>query len=66
MQLNALSLPMDAYQDWTWSTNNKAAASVDESGCVTGLQSGKTVTITAAATDGTGKKATIKVQIIPD
>ena len=63
LQLNAISLPLDAYQDWTWSSSNDSYAEVDETGCVTGLKAGKTVTITAKANDGTGKKATLRIQI---
>lgn len=49
----------------TWSTSNKKYATVDKKGTVTVNKKagGKTVKITATATDGTGKKATITIKI---
>ena len=43
-----------------WSTSNKKIATVDENGLVTGLKAG-TVTITAKATDGSGRYGRIKI-----
>lgn len=63
IQLTAISLPLDACQDWDWSSSNDSYAEVDETGCVTAVKAGKTVTITAKAKDGTGKKATVRIQI---
>jgi len=46
---------------YTWKSSNSAYVSVDEEGYVTVLQSGKTVTITCTAADGSGKTATVKI-----
>ncbi|MCM1161271.1 MAG: DUF6273 domain-containing protein [Roseburia sp.] len=48
-----------------WSSSNTGYATVDKSGKVTAKKSakGKTVTITAASTDGTNKKAKLKIKI---
>ena len=49
----------------TWTTSNKKYATVSSKGVVTTKKAGKgkTVTITAKAKDGSGKKATIKLKI---
>lgn len=49
----------------TWTSSNKKYATVNKSGKVTAKKAGKgkTVTITAAATDGSNKKARIKIRI---
>ena len=58
---------LNAAQGWTWTTSNKNIAVVDDNGVVTcveqkdGSYKAGTVTITATAKDGTGKKATIKI-----
>ena len=48
-----------------WSTSNKKYATVNANGKVTAKKAGKgkTVLITAKATDGSGKKASIKIRI---
>ncbi|MCI8489640.1 MAG: hypothetical protein HFJ04_05250 [Lachnospiraceae bacterium] len=48
-----------------WTTSNKAWATVTAKGKVTAKKAGKgkTVTITAASTDGTNKKARVKIKI---
>ena len=48
-----------------WSTSNKKYATVNANGRVTAKKAGKgkTVLITARATDGSGKKASIKIRI---
>lgn len=48
-----------------WSTSNKKYATVNSKGKVTAKKAGKgkTVTITAQSTDGTNKKATVKIKI---
>lgn len=50
----------------TWTTSNKKYATVDKNGVVTFNKkaAGKTVIITATATDGSGKKATFKIKIM--
>lgn len=54
-----------AYKKVVWTTSNKKYATVSASGKVKALKAGKkkTVTITAKAIDGSGKKATIKIKI---
>ena len=49
----------------TYKTSNKKYATVNAKGVVTTKKAGKgkTVKITATATDGSGKKATIKIKI---
>jgi uncharacterized protein YjdB len=52
-----------AIQGATWKSSSVKTASVDENGLVTCHKSG-TVTITAMAKDGSGKKATFKLQVV--
>ena len=48
----------------SWSSSNKRIATVDKNGKVKAVKGKKgTVTITARATDGSGKKATIKIRV---
>lgn len=49
----------------TWSSSNKKYATVSQKGVVKATKQGKgkTVKITAKATDGTGKKAVVKIKI---
>jgi len=63
VQLLAVTYPEYACDDVTWTTSSKTIATVDEDGLVTFLKAG-TVTITAAAQDGSGKKATFKIKIV--
>lgn len=49
-------------QDVLWTSSNKNVATVDESGLVTAIGSGA-ATITAAATDGSGKKGTVTIGV---
>ena len=63
LQLGALVYPEAASQNVTWKTSNRRTATVTEEGLVTGLKTG-TVTITATAADGTGKKTTVKVRVV--
>ena len=51
----------EASQELVWKSSNTDYATVDESGTDSVLVPGKTVTITAATTDGSGKKAAVKV-----
>lgn len=66
LSLTAVSMPLDAYQDWTWKSSSDKQAWVDEDGVVTAADdaAGKTVTITCTAADGTGKKQTVKIRIV--
>lgn len=54
-----------ANKELTWTSSNPKFATVTKKGIVTTKKAGagKTVTITAAATDGSNKKATIKIKI---
>ena len=61
LDVMACALPEDASQEFTWSSSASSIATVDENGHVTGLKAGKT-TITAKATDGSGKSAKFTVQ----
>ena len=60
-QLTAAIEPADASQAVTWKSSSTKIATVDENGLVTFLKAG-TVTITATATDGTGKSAKVTVK----
>lgn len=64
LDLDAENDPADSAQEWTWKSSAVQYADVDEEGVVTALTPGKTVTITATANDGTGKKATVKIQTV--
>ena len=66
LDLRAKAKPADAWQDLDaikWTSSKSADADVVD-GVVTGNVAGKTVTITAAAQDGSGKKATVKVKVL--
>lgn len=66
IQLTASVAPSDASNKAiTWTSSNKKYAAVDSKGKVTVKKAGagKSVTITAAAADGSGVKATYKIQI---
>ena len=55
--------PEDAsIQDLTFSSSQPRIAAVDQNGVITGLSRGS-ATITASATDGSGKKGTIRVTV---
>ena len=58
--LEADVYPEKAIQKVTWTSSNRSIAEIDEKGKVTRIKNG-TVTFTAKATDGTGKKASVKV-----
>lgn len=66
LQLYAENTPSGAAQAWTWTSSKDSFISVDAEGYVTANpdQPGKTVTITATAADGSGKKATVKVKSV--
>ena len=58
----AKDLVSEVAQEVTWKSSDTKSATVDEEGVVTVLVPGKTVTITATAADGSGKKATVKIK----
>lgn len=64
MQLSARNEPQNAAQSWIWTSSKTADVSVDAHGLVTAHVPGKTVTITATAADGSGKKATVKIETV--
>jgi uncharacterized protein YjdB len=69
IQLTATVSPSNASNKAvTWSTSNKKYATVSATGKVTvkAAGAGKTVTITAAAKDGSGVKQTYKITIMKD
>ena len=73
---NGISFPVRTTQQLTWSvypddatvkdvkftSSSQKVATVDQNGLVTGVSRGK-ATITAAATDGSGRRATIRVEV---
>lgn len=63
IQLSAKVYPLSAEQSVTWKSSNAKVASIDASGKITCLKAG-TVTITATANDGSGKKASFKLQVV--
>lgn len=63
MQLSAKVYPESAQQDVTWRSSNAKIAAIDANGFITFHKTG-TVTITAAANDGSGKRATFKIQTV--
>ena len=70
LSLAARVYPADGRQEVTWKSSNPKIASVDETGKVSAVWDAKkgicktgTVTITATATDGTGKKASFKLKL---
>ena len=60
--LQAKASPSAAAQSFTWKSSNKKVATVSSSGKVTAKGTG-TVIITATATDGSKKKATIQLTV---
>lgn len=65
--LKATVTPSNAYnKDVTWKSSNTKVATVSSSGVVTTKKKmgGKTVTITATAKDGSGKKASYKIYVM--
>lgn len=69
LSFTALATPGTALQESnvTWSVPAATAGYVDvdpETGVVTAKQGGKTVTVTAKAKDGSGKTATVRIQVI--
>ena len=65
LALHATVLPEDATdRSLSWRSNNTAVATVNADGLVTAKAVGS-ATITATANDGSGKKATCRVTVIP-
>ena len=62
MQLSAVISPDTAMQTVRWSTSSSRIATVDQNGVVKGLKAG-TVTISARATDGSGKRASVRLTV---
>ena len=62
LRLSALQLPLDAKAGIDWKSSNPKIATVTD-GVVTYAGKTGTVTITATANDGSGKKATVKVEV---
>ena len=70
LELEAYSFPSNAKQEVTWKSSNSKIMTVDEQGVLRPVFDAKkgeyktgTVTITATAKDGSGKKASFKVAI---
>ena len=63
LQLQATVDPSNASQNVKWTSNNTSYASVDQEGNVTLKKANRKVKITATATDGSGKKASIILDI---
>ncbi|MDP4132789.1 MAG: Ig-like domain-containing protein [Bacillota bacterium] len=63
IQFTAKTYPAPAGDNVVWSVSNTRYATVDENGLVTLNGRSGTVTITATATDGSGKKNTVKITI---
>ena len=62
-ELDATVNPENASQSVKWTSNNTSYASVDQEGNVTLKKANRKVKITATATDGSGKKASIILDI---
>ena len=62
VQLEAVAYPENASQGVTWSSSSNSIATVSSTGLVTAVKSG-TVTITAKASDGSAKSATMKLTV---
>lgn len=62
LALQAVSQPEDASAEFIWSSSADAVAQVDENGNVT-LRKPGTATITAAASDGSGVKVSVKLNV---
>ena len=63
LKLSATVYPLTAQQDVTWKSSSTKVAAIDENGKITFLKAGS-VTITATAKDGSGKKASFKIQVV--
>lgn len=63
IQMNAKTWPANAMDSVTWKSSSKSIAEIDADGVVTPKKAG-TVTLTATAADGSGKKATFKLTVL--
>lgn len=63
ISLSAVVFPYDAMQDVKWTTSSSKIATVDENNGTVTLNGSGTVTITATAADGSGKKASFKLTV---
>ena len=61
-ELQAKASPSEAGQAFTWKSSNTKVAKVTADGTVTALKEGK-AKITATASDGSGKKATVTLKV---
>lgn len=66
LSLSATVNPSEASQNVKWTSNNSSYASVDQDGNVTLKKGNRKVIIRATATDGSGKKASITLDIKND
>ena len=62
LALKASALPESAAQSFAWESSDRKVAKVSHKGVVTALTTG-TVVITARATDGTHKKASVEITV---
>ena len=63
LAVEALVNPGSACPDVTWKVSEEGYVTV-ENGLITAVKSGKTITVTATANDGSGKKATVKITTV--
>ena len=63
VKLKASASPAAAAQDFEWKSSSKAVATVNSKGVVKVLRTG-TVKITATATDGSKKKASVTIEVV--
>ena len=66
LNLSATVNPSEASQNVKWTSNNSSYASVDQNGNVTLKKGNRKVIIRATATDGSGKKASVTLDIKND
>ena len=66
LSLSATVNPSEASQNVKWTSNNSSYASVDQDGNVTLKKGNRKVIIRATATDGSGKKASVTLDIKHD
>ena len=66
LSLSATVNPSEASQNVKWTSNNSSYASVDQDGNVTLKKGNRKVIIRATATDGSGKKASVTLDIKND